>query len=204
MGVQERKAREKEELRQEILEAATNLFSEEGYEATSMRKIAERIEYSPTTIYLYFKDKSDLLDNVCADTFSGLLRVLDAIEREFPDPVDSLRMGMKAYIQFGLDHPAQYRVTFLMPHTVLPEGSEPCKADCVGDKAFGSLIRSVSRCLETGIFRAEHPQLIGETLWSSIHGLTALLITHPQFPWSNRDGIIDHLIATLVEGLRAR
>ena len=62
MGVQERRAREKKELRQEILDAAREMFVEDGYENVSMRKIAEKIEYSPTTIYLYFRDKADLLD----------------------------------------------------------------------------------------------------------------------------------------------
>ena len=57
MGIKERQVRQKEVLRQDILDAARDLFIEEGYENTSMRKIAERIEYSPTTIYYYFKDK---------------------------------------------------------------------------------------------------------------------------------------------------
>ncbi|MDZ4802951.1 MAG: TetR/AcrR family transcriptional regulator [Bryobacteraceae bacterium] len=204
MGVQERKAREKEELRKVILDAATDLFSQEGYEAVSMRKIAERIEYSPTTIYLYFKDKTDLLDNVCADTFGGLLQVLAAIESENLEPLEGLSLGLKAYIQFGLDHPAHYRVTFLMRHTVFPARDAPCKADCVGDLAFGALVRSVSRCMEAGILRADDPQLVSETLWSAIHGLTALLITHPEFPWSDKGRLVDHMITTLLEGLRAR
>ncbi len=206
MGVQERKAREKQELRQEILDAATNLFSEEGYEAVSMRRIAERIEYSPTTIYLHFRDKTDLLDNVCADTFSLLLRVLEEIEREGPEPLDGLIRGLKAYVKFGLDHPAHYRVTFLMRHTVLPSNGERCKADCVGDQAFGSLVRSVTRCMESGVMRTDDPNLVSETLWSAIHGVTALLITYPEFPWSgvSREAVVDHLISNLVEGLKSR
>jgi len=72
MGVQERRAREKKELRQEILDAARDLFVREGFENVSMRKIAEKIEYSPTTIYLYFQDKADLLDCICEETFEGI------------------------------------------------------------------------------------------------------------------------------------
>ena len=71
MGVHERRAREKKELRQEILDAARDLFLREGYENVSMRKIAEKIEYSPTTIYLYFQDKADLLDCICEETLGG-------------------------------------------------------------------------------------------------------------------------------------
>src|SRR4051794_32557040 len=118
MGVQERKAREREELRQEIVEAARQLFIEEGYDAVSMRKIADRIEYSPATIYLYFRDKSDLLDCVCADTFRKLVARLQSIGGEPTEPVDRLRRGLRAYVDFGLENPADYRVTFMMPHAV--------------------------------------------------------------------------------------
>jgi AcrR family transcriptional regulator len=64
MGVKERKAREKETLRQDILDAARELFIREGYQAVSMRKIAEKIEYSPATIYLHFRDKDDIFDHL--------------------------------------------------------------------------------------------------------------------------------------------
>jgi AcrR family transcriptional regulator len=60
MTIANRKERQKEELRGKILEAAKALFIERGFEETSIRNIAEKIEYSPTTIYLYFKDKDDI------------------------------------------------------------------------------------------------------------------------------------------------
>ena len=81
MGVKERRAREKELLRRQILSAARELFVNEGYESVSMRKIAERIEYSPTTIYLYFEDKADLLDSVCQETLLSLLNTLEQLKK---------------------------------------------------------------------------------------------------------------------------
>src|SRR3974390_747218 len=102
MGVKERKAREKTHLRQEILMAASELFVKEGFENVSMRRIAEKIEYSPTTIYLYFKDKAELLEQVCHDTFSRLIVHLSRITEQPGDPVDRLRRGLVAYVKFGL------------------------------------------------------------------------------------------------------
>src|ERR1700746_2053215 len=101
MGVKERRARQKKYLRQEILDAASELFVKEGYENVSMRRIADKIEYSPTTIYLYFRDKADLLEQVCHETFSRLTNVLRAILDRPGDPVQRLRSGLLAYIQFG-------------------------------------------------------------------------------------------------------
>ena len=74
MGVQERREREKQGIREEILEAARQLFVTEGYENVSIRKIAEKIEYSPGTIYLYFQDKAEILAQISEETFSRLER----------------------------------------------------------------------------------------------------------------------------------
>src|SRR3974377_755544 len=114
MGVQERRAREKQELRQEIIDAARDLFVREGFENVSMRKISEKIEYSPTTIYLYFRDKADLLDCICEETFAKLHRKLTPLEASTTDPRDRLGRGLGAYIEFGLKPPNDYRVAFLM------------------------------------------------------------------------------------------
>ena len=90
----ERRAREKEDLRQEILDAARELFIREGYDAVSMRKIADKIEYSPTTIYLYFRDKSELFDCLSEQAFGKLLEKLQSIGgQETNDPIDGLRRG---------------------------------------------------------------------------------------------------------------
>ena len=86
MGIKERRAREKEQLRQQILSAARELFVNEGYEKVSMRKIANKIEYSPTTIYLHFKDKADLLDFVCQETLLNLLNTLEELKSDINDP----------------------------------------------------------------------------------------------------------------------
>ena len=76
MGVAERRDREREEVRRKILDAARELFTAEGYERVTMRRIAEAIEYSPTTIYNHFQDKDDLLQALCEDEFARLLALL--------------------------------------------------------------------------------------------------------------------------------
>src|SRR5213080_1273356 len=112
MGVQERRAREKQELRQEILQAARELFVREGFENVSMRKIAEKIEYSPTTIYLYFQDKADLLDCIVEETLLNLRAKLDSL-RHGIDLVADLKAGLTAYIEYWTFHPNDFRVAFM-------------------------------------------------------------------------------------------
>ncbi len=81
MGVKERRARQKGLLRQEILDAAREILVREGYDGLSMRKVAEKIDYSPTAIYLHFKDRDDLVFCVCEQLMAGLVRELAARRR---------------------------------------------------------------------------------------------------------------------------
>jgi AcrR family transcriptional regulator len=201
MGVQERKAREKEELRQEILDAARDLFVELGYEAVSMRRIAEKIEYSPTTIYLHFRDKSDLLDCICSDTFSRLVDLLEAISRTEPSPVAALKRGLRAYIDFGLEHPAQYRVAFMMPDAHHCDPEHPSRSDEAGQRAFSCLVATVAACAHSGALHIPNVELTAQMLWTSVHGLTSLLISAAGFRWADREDLINHLLDTLTKGL---
>src|SRR5256885_8833767 len=111
MGPKARREREREALRQVILDAARELFVEEGFENVSMRKIAEKIEYSPTTIYLYFQDKIDLIDLLCEETLLRLETRLIDIRLAHPAPLEKMSEGLRAYIEFGVQHPSDYRIS---------------------------------------------------------------------------------------------
>ena len=115
MGITERREREKEEVRGRILDAARDLFARDGYEAVTMRKIAEAIEYSPTAIYLHFKDKDALVRELCLVDFDSLAKAFQRIARE-PDPLERLKKSGLAYAEFALEHPNHYRLMFMTPH----------------------------------------------------------------------------------------
>ena len=202
MGVKERKARQKKYLRQEILDAASELFVEQGYENVSMRRIADKIEYSPTTIYLHFKDKAELLEQVCFDTFSRLHLALNKITEQPGDPIDRLKRGMHAYIRFGLENPHHYRATFMMPIPEEVGQKKLAKQDSPGMQAFDFMRRCVYDCIAAGKFREKDAELLSQTLWAGIHGITSLLITHcKRFPWVEQDKLTHCVVDTLVAGL---
>ena len=201
MGVKERRARQKKFLRQEILDAASELFVRNGYENISMRRIADKIEYSPTTIYIYFKDKAELLEQVCKETFARLVQRLSKIMEQPGDPVEQLKRGLLAYIEFGLQNPHHYRATFMMP---IPEGFDKAKyhdKDSPGMQAFSFLIRGVTECVKAGKMSATNVELASQTLWAGVHGITSLLITHHTFPWVGREKVMHSMVDTLVAGL---
>jgi AcrR family transcriptional regulator len=203
MGPKQRREREKETLRQEILDAARELFVKEGYENVSMRRIAEKIEYSPTTIYLYFEDKASLLFAICDETFAKLAKRMETIVKGEDDPVESLKRGCRAYVEFGLKYPNHYRVTFIN-HPQIHLGADHYLRDgSMGMRAYGFLRAGVEQCIKQKRFRESDVDAVTQMIWAGGHGLTSLLITKPDFPWANRNQLIDLLIDTLVEGLKA-
>jgi AcrR family transcriptional regulator len=207
MGVIERRAREKEALRAKILEAATRLFVEEGYENVSIRKIADLIEYSPATIYLYFKDKAELIGAICEDAFGEMLETIAQARHSSPDPIQSLRAGIRAYVEFGLKHPGQYLIVFGMP--VGPEQANPgCEQPMsLGLKTFGLLRDGLRASMESGAIPQGDVETAAQSTWMCIHGITTLAIsarsqTCPGFPWLNIDHLVESSLDLVIAGLR--
>ncbi len=203
MGVVERKAREKQELKQQILDAARQLFVREGYENVSMRKIANKIEYSPATIYTYFQDKDEILDCLCEETFLKLhLEKSTAIDQTEGDSLQALKKGMETYIRFGLDHPEHYIVTFILKAAPYEKpGRRQTRKAKTGQKCFDEMRNIVRRCMEEGKIKDADLEETSQALWAGIHGLTALLITQPGFPFVERERLIRRVIEILVRGV---
>lgn len=202
MALNSRRQLEKENLRQEILDAARELFVAEGFDSVSMRKIADRIGYSPTTIYLYFKDKSELLQEICESTFAKLSKQIEKSWTTTEDPLERLRLGLLSYIDFGLENPHHYDLVLISPKEMHLADLAIEFEDSMGRKAFDLLIKSVVECLEAGVIRQADVALTAQTLWAGLHGVTALLITHPGFPFVEKEMLIDSVVDTMIRGLR--
>jgi AcrR family transcriptional regulator len=200
MASTDRRQRHRASLRREILDAASQLFVEEGNDRLTMRRLAERIEYSPTTIYLHFKDKSELLRAVCEETFSQLAAKLERLQKSAGTPMGYLRDSLRTYVEFGLAHPNQYLVTLMSPSPGL-EGED--LEGSVGSRAFDSLRQGVRACAASGQIQSLNVELTAQALWAAVHGLTSLLITQRGFPFAVRAALVDHTIDTMIAGLKA-
>jgi AcrR family transcriptional regulator len=201
MTVRQRRAREKAGLREEILDAARTLFVKEGYESVSIRKIADKIEYAPGTIYLYFRDKAEILDRICEETFSKLILRLNAIENDKAAPLDKMRRAIQTYIQFGLDHPHHYVLTFIQAKM---HHAEISAFHTTGMKAFGCLQQGVRECIAAGVMVDGDVEELAQTIWAGMHGLTTLLITCTGFPFVERNRLIERMVNTLIEGVKTK
>jgi len=175
MGTQERRERERQEMRTKILDAARELFAAEGYEAVTMRSIADKIEYSATAIYQHFADKDALVSELCRHDFRGFASHFGraaAIE----DPVLRLREAGRAYFAFAVEYPQHYRLMFMAARpTVSPQEGE---RDDPAQNAYVFLRATVEEAIQRGLFRPElsDAELASQTIWAATHGVASLEI----------------------------
>jgi len=200
MGIQERRARQKQSIREEILDAARALFVKEGYENVSIRKIADKIEYAPGTIYLYFRDKAEILEQVSEETFSKLEKKMEAINEDPSNPLACLQRGLRTYVQFGIDNPNHYIVTFIQAKQHPHDDSRPH----AGERCFDCLRDAVRRCIDAGQLNCEDVEEVSQALWAGVHGVTTLLVTACSFPFIEHSRLIDRMVHILIEGIRKR
>ena len=178
MGIVERREREREEVRKKILDAARELFASEGYDRVTMRRIAEAIEYSPTTIYNHFEDKDDLVQSLCEEDFSRLLSFL----QEGPpaeSAIEFVRQLGHAYARFALAYPNHYRFMFMTPGKF----EKPKSPGSAGEQAFALARLGAQKGIESGQFEGASADAMAQVFWATLHGAVALLITHPPDQW---------------------
>ena len=185
MSPRGRPEQDREAMKTKILNAARGLFVEKGFEATTMREIASVAGgYTATTLYLYFKDKQAILRDLCDTDFRTLRGAFDEIAR-VADPVERLCEIGRAYVAFAMTYPNHYRFLFMTSrpgddpslHTI--EHGNP-------DQDVYAFVRSAaSEAIAAGRLRPEYEdtELVTQILWSAMHGLVALRMTHAKDQW---------------------
>jgi len=185
---------EKLQLRTLILDAARELFVERGVESVTMREIAKRIDYSPTSIYLHFKDKEALIRAICDTDFLALASGLKLI-MQIEDPVQRMQALGAGYARFALSHPNHYRMMFMTPRPSCDPDNSEVQKDNPEQDAYAQLKEVVQVVFDRGLFRDElkDAELIAQTIWAGIHGVCSLQITLANDIWVNWRDISDRL-----------
>jgi AcrR family transcriptional regulator len=175
MGVAERKAKEKEELRGLILSTAERLFAEKGIEQTTIRSIAKEIEYSVGTVYLYFKDKNQIFHELHTEGFLKLAKEMRTLFR-VSDPMERVKALGRTYMSFALENTQMYDLMFNMraPMEFVKEHEDQEWHE--GSNAFDALRNTVKECMEQGYFEGHSLEPLSFTIWSCVHGMCSLYI----------------------------
>ncbi|MFO0722969.1 MAG: TetR/AcrR family transcriptional regulator [Myxococcota bacterium] len=173
MGSIERRQREREEMRGLIARTAMKLFLSEGFEKTSMRRIAEAIEYTPGALYGYFKDKDEILYAIHTEGMDRLYEAMKPAE-SVRDPAEALRVCCQSYVKFALSNREYYDLMFIMDAT----GNKIKEKEDwrEGLRTYDVLRRCVYRAMEAGMMMPGNPEAAAFMMWSTVHGMMALLI----------------------------
>ena len=196
------------ERRSEILAVAKRLFMSEGYETVTTRQLAERVGISQTGLYVYFKNKEEILEELRQSTFERLAARLAEVVAERARGTAMLKRMLHGYVAFALANADEYQLTFMVTHASLKHHGEktldrPAEEQPVAIQAFLTFRGQVAKLIEAGVLRPGDATVVAQMLWGAVHGLATLLITLPTFPWADHRHLIDTLIDTLVRGLKA-
>ena len=170
MTIAARKQREKEDMRSLILDAARKIFLEKGYYQASMRNIAEEIEYSAGTIYLYFKDKDEIFHALHEEGFRRMLEKMQPLEH-VTDPFERLKAMGLVYLEFAKNNKDFYDLMFIMQAPIKHEDKEGWQ---MGHRTLDYVKNVLRQCQDKGHFKNLDIEYLSFTIWSTMHGMCAL------------------------------
>jgi AcrR family transcriptional regulator len=174
-----------------------------------MRAIADKIGYTATAIYYHFKDKDDLLRELCYRDFSQLGHII-AQASTIKDPIERIRRTGLAYIDFGLENPSQYKFMFMTKHehqhAITPE-MIPIDKTNPEESAYAFLQQCVADAINERRFRPElcdDANHIANMLWSSVHGVVSLHLVKrddPWVDWGDPRRLAEMMVDTVIRGI---
>lgn len=173
MGIKDRKERKKKELKRLILDAGKKLFIEEGFDKVTIRRLAEKIEYSPGTIYLYFKDKNELLYELHKEGFDDLYKRQRAV-LNVKDPLKRMRKHAQVYLLFAMENPEYYDLMFIMRSPIKFIQNKHTWE--IGMRSYELFRKDVKACIDAGLITETNPDIAAFSLWSLMHGIVSLII----------------------------
>ena len=194
-----RRQRERQAVRQHILNVAAGLFETRGPEDFSLREVAEHAGYSPTTIYRYFKDKDDLLYTVTDEGHAAFMQQLREASVSATNPLTRLYAVGRAYVAFGIANPGYYRLLFIHRPDFLteppPRPNQPPRVRLLG------VLRDVVRdAIESGRLRQAPLETTVQVLWSALHGVVSL---HLAMPFVEAEHVSAAVLDATITGLQA-
>ncbi len=183
-------------LREEILDAATELLLETGHaKAVSIRSVAQRVGVTPPSIYLHFEDKNSLLDAVCARYFGKLDQQMQRAAVGQPSTMEVLRAQGLAYIRFATETPELYRIA------TTGEWRSGSDVDArLASSAFQHLCATVQALMDEGSCPPGEATFLALQLWSAAHGVASLLIAKPHLPFGDAETFADRVLRAVFCG----
>ncbi len=200
MGVKERQERDREAVSRAILDAARDLFVSHGYQDVSIRKIAERVEYSPAAIYSYFPSKDDIFLALAEEGFR-LLFAFGSPRTRAADPLDELRALFWRYYEFSKVHPEYFALMFL--DRSVPRISRDWERFGFVIEMKREVSARIQQMIDAGGFpKAATPEAIFRILLTAVHGAAAMRLCDRMEQGEDADALARDTLEAALQGLR--
>lgn len=195
-----RREKIRQKVHQSILDAAKKLFLKHGYEGVSMRQVAEQVGYTPTTIYLYFEDKDDLLFAVVDQAFDIFAHDLQSAYDSTSDPILRLRALGYAYIRFGRQNPEAYQMIFMQRPDFLMKWKSGTKQP--RGASLKILNQAMQQAQDAGTIPSADLNHQSDFMWAAVHGAVSLSIAMPRmFGVGNLDESFEAILDAALHGI---
>jgi len=182
--------------RGEILASAKRLFLQDGIQHATMRRIAADVGVSSTALYVYFPDKTAILDAIAEAMFEALLAAYTTSQDPALPPLARFRAGLRAYIELAMARPDEYRLTFDV------KSDSACGKAEAARKSFDIVHSHVADLMHAGIFTRDDPLAVAESLWACLHGVAMLLLNQPEHVETAPQRLIDTVIDAAIRGFQ--
>ena len=183
MSINDRKESENARLREKILSAALRIFSEQGYGRVSMRKIASLIDYSPTTIYRFFRSKEELLQAIAAGTYGNLSARFEKVKAEGrEDPLATLKSLVREYICFCLERPDMFKLYADLCSFEMEDGVIYERLGQTRHKVYQSWFQGIRQAIACGRLSTGDEMHVFLYLWDAVDGYIDHRVRYPGFP----------------------
>ena len=185
-----------DQLRIDVVAAAKSVWAAAGeQEKVSVRAVAEAVGVTTPSIYLHFGSKDTLLEAVAVEVLAALDSAMATALADHDDPLDALCGCAMTYVEFALEHPAQYRFATM----VRTRPSETLDRIVAGS-ALNRLETGVVACIDAGAFPRQDPRPAALGIWSAAHGIAALIIANALPPGAESKIVANHALRSAVHG----
>lgn len=190
------------ERRDEILNAAAALYISYGPAKTTTRQIAQAVGISQPSLYAHFPTKDTLSYALAERSFAILENRLSQFNAMQGEPKAHLEGMIKGYIAYALEEPSAYKIAFMLDLSIEKEVIVSLQ-EHVGLRAFGIFREKIERLQDQDFVRAGSTDTIAQSIWAAMHGLCALLLARPLFPWAERNELIHTHTRLIVQGAQS-
>jgi AcrR family transcriptional regulator len=188
--------------RDEILTAAEALYVTHGPAKTTTRQIAEAVGISQPSLYAHFPTKDALSYALAERSFAILEERMVKFEPLYEDPKTHLEELVKGYIAYALEEPSAYKIAFMLDLDIDLASIISLQEHC-GLRAFSIFKQKIALLQAQNFIKAGPLDIVAQSIWAAMHGLCALLLSRPHFPWAQRAELIAAHTDLIVRGAQA-